>query len=97
MRSRRGRRTLRLGTNPVWVFQIPAAAKRFVKLNYDSAAIEFRLSQSDLSGKELLLGLENFVIAGFTSDVSLKGYFDRLLGGLDSFVLLFSNGIILLA
>ena len=57
-------------------FVLPASAKTFVKGDHGQELIAFGLRQSEFGRKELLLGLENLVIAGLAGNVSLGGELD---------------------
>src|SRR5450432_3720334 len=60
----------------LWRRSLPAAAQRQVELNDGEQLTDLRLDLLLLGRIELLLGLQNFIVAGFAIQVTLGGQFD---------------------
>src|SRR5208282_1375991 len=75
-------------SRPFGVFERPAAAQGFVKLNDRNAAPGLDLRKRVLRRKELLLSLENLVIARFAFLVAVGRYRHSLSTGTDGLGLL---------
>ena len=74
---------LRAGSSPLRVCKRPTAAQGFVELNDREAARDFEAREGVLSGEELLLSFEDFVVAGPAFFVAHGRQFDSLAAGFD--------------
>ena len=80
--------TRAVASRPLGVFERPAAAQGFVKLNDRKPAPGLDLRERVFRGKELLLSLENFVIARFAFLVAVGRHRHGLATGIDGLGLL---------
>src|SRR4030095_13604696 len=75
-------------SSPLVVFERPAAAQGFVELNNREATRGFDSRECVFGGKELLLSLQDFVVAGLAFFVTHRRQLNRFASSADGLALL---------